>query len=105
MADGKPGAPKGHPKHGGMVARVKNKPTKEREQRIAESLSPDEIALYQRCGGSPKVCTALAVRAVHPTHADEVDLRDRAAGEGSNEWGAAGTRESFNSVLDFCNGL
>jgi hypothetical protein len=43
MADGKPGAPKGHPKAGGRVAGVRNKATREREAHLAEVLIAEQL--------------------------------------------------------------
>jgi hypothetical protein len=49
MANGKPGAPKGHPRYGGRVAGVRNKATREREAHLvevllAERLTPEQLA-------------------------------------------------------------
>jgi hypothetical protein len=48
MANGRPGAPKGHPKFGGRVAGTKNRATREREQRLVQALVAEQLTPEQQ---------------------------------------------------------
>lgn len=63
MADGRPGAPRGHVKYGGRAAGVKNKSTRERERRITELLIAEQLTPEQQAEITPLMVMLRIMRA------------------------------------------